>query len=79
MKIRPKHPDERSRAGHGIVTDTRGQDQPADGSRAQQVLTADEPLEPRRGRNTAFSTPPSRGKHRQRPTSADKPSADKTD
>jgi hypothetical protein len=43
MKIRPKRPDERSRCGHGIVTDLRGQDQAADRSRAQQVLTATNP------------------------------------
>jgi hypothetical protein len=63
MKIRPKRPDERSRSGHGIVTDLRGQDQAADRSRAQQVSTANEPLEPRRQRNPEFSTPPSRSKH----------------
>jgi hypothetical protein len=48
MKIRPKRPDERSRCGHGIVTDLRGQDQAADRSRAQQLSTANEPVEPRR-------------------------------
>jgi hypothetical protein len=58
MKIRPKRPDERSRSGHGIVTDLRGQDQAADSSRAQQVLTANEPVEPRRQGNPQFSTPP---------------------
>jgi hypothetical protein len=63
MKIRPKGPEERSRCGHGIVTDLRGQDQAADRSRAQQVSTANEPVEPRRQRNLEFSTPPSRGKH----------------
>jgi hypothetical protein len=49
----------------GTVTDLRGQDQPADRSRAQQVLTAHESVEPRRQRNLEFSTPPSRRKHRQ--------------
>jgi hypothetical protein len=66
MKIRPKRPDERSRCGHGIVTDLRGQDQAADRSRAQQVSTANEPVEPRRQGNLEFSTPPSHGKHRHR-------------
>jgi hypothetical protein len=56
MKIRPKRPDERSRSGRAIVTDLRGQDQAADRSRAQQVSTANEPLEPRRQRNPEFST-----------------------
>jgi hypothetical protein len=76
MKTRPKRSDERSRCGHGIVTDSRGQDQPADGSRARQVLTAHEPLEPRRQQNIEFSTPPGRGKqrHRERPTSTGKSS-----
>jgi hypothetical protein len=64
MKIRPKRPDERSRCGHGIVTDLRGQDQAADTSRAQQVSTANESEEPRRQRK--FSTPPSRIKARHR-------------
>jgi hypothetical protein len=54
MKIRPKGPEERSRCGHGIVTDLRGQDQAADGSRAQQVSTANESVEPRRQRNLEF-------------------------
>src|SRR5271155_3798861 len=72
MKIRPKRPDERSRSGHGIVTDLRGQDQAADRSRAQQVSTANEPLEPRRQRNAEFSTPPSRGKHPHRGDAATK-------
>jgi hypothetical protein len=66
MKIRPKSPEERSRCGHGIVTDLRGQDQAADSSRAQQVSTANEPVEPRRQGKLEFSTPPSRGKHRHR-------------
>jgi hypothetical protein len=66
MKIRPKRPDERSRCGHGIVTDLRGQDQAADRSRAQQVSTANESVEPRRQRNLEFSTPPSRDKDRHR-------------
>jgi hypothetical protein len=47
MKIRPKGLEERSRCGHGIVTDLRGQDQAADRSRAQQVSTANESVEPR--------------------------------
>jgi hypothetical protein len=64
MKIRPKRPDERSRCGHGIVTDLRGQDQAADTSRAQQVSTANESEEPRRQRK--FSTPPSSSKARHR-------------
>jgi hypothetical protein len=62
-------------ASWSIVTETRGQYQPADGSRTLQVLTADEPFEPRPRRSPAFSTPPSLSKHssrRQRPTSADK-------
>jgi hypothetical protein len=46
MKIRQKEPDERSRVGHGIVTDLRGQDQAIDRSRALQVLTAHESVEP---------------------------------
>jgi hypothetical protein len=61
MKIRPKGPDERSRCGHGMVIDLRGQDQAADKSRAQQVSTANEPVEPRRQGNLEFSAPPSAG------------------
>jgi hypothetical protein len=66
MKIRPKGPEERSRCGHGNRDRSTGQDQAADRSRAQQVSTANEPVEPRRQRNSEFSTPPSRGKHRHR-------------
>jgi hypothetical protein len=57
MKIRIKKSDERSRCGHGIVTDLRGQDQPLDRSRAQQVSTARESVEPRRQRNVDFTMP----------------------
>jgi hypothetical protein len=49
MKIRQKKPDERSRVGHGIVTDLRGQDQAIDRSRALEVLTANESVEPMPG------------------------------
>jgi hypothetical protein len=47
MRIRQKEPHERSRVGHGIVTDLRGQDQAIDRSRAQQVLTAHESVDPK--------------------------------
>jgi hypothetical protein len=57
MKIRIKKSGERSRCGHGIVTDLRGQDQPLDRSRAQQVSTARESVEPRRQRNAEFAPP----------------------
>jgi hypothetical protein len=66
MKIRPKGAEERSRCGHGIVTDLRGQDQAADRSRAQQISTANESMEPSRQRNLESGTPPSRDKHRHR-------------
>jgi hypothetical protein len=49
MKIRQKKPVERSRVGHGIVTDLRGQDQAIDRSRALEVLTANESVEPMAG------------------------------
>jgi hypothetical protein len=62
MKIRTKDPGERSRCPHGMITDLRGQDQPADASRAQEVSTVHESVEPRRRRPAQFSTPPSRRK-----------------
>ncbi len=62
MKIRLKGPDERSRCSHGIVIDLRGQDQAADRSRAQQVLTAHESVEPRHERNMEFRGPKPRRK-----------------
>ena len=43
MKIRLKSSEERSCCGHGIVTDLRGQDQPADMARAQHVSPASYP------------------------------------
>jgi hypothetical protein len=66
MKIRTKDSGEGSRCRHGMVIDLRGQDQPADSSRAQQVLTAQEPVEPRRRRDAEFGTRPSRRKHHHR-------------
>jgi hypothetical protein len=53
MRIRQKEPHERSRVGHGIVTDLRGQDQAIDRSRAQQVLPAHESVEPTPERNVS--------------------------
>ena len=49
MKIRQRKSDERSRVGHGIVTDLRGQDKAIDRSRALEVLTANESVEPMPG------------------------------
>jgi hypothetical protein len=62
MRIRQKEPDERSRVGHGIVSDLRGQDQAIDRSRALQVLTAHESVEPTPERNVGGTRTPRRRK-----------------
>jgi hypothetical protein len=60
MRIRLKGSEERSRCGHGILTDERGQDQPADKARAQHVSPGRESVERRPRRGAAKTTPPSR-------------------
>jgi hypothetical protein len=56
MKIRLKGSEEQSRCGHGIVTDLRGQDQPADKARAQQVSPGQISVETKPQRRAATRT-----------------------